>query len=166
MFDPDAVSLVFPELAVELIRDRVLMIDPDPTQPITVVRRPLRTSDPVQCIGVFGATWTPDVTSHEMRGHNEPTLGVYTIAVQVKVEDMDEERGLKLHSTMSKHVRAMLYRDAVLRVGLAALSVTMSGSTERAKRWGVRTQRYLSNELEGSFLHLSTLEFWLETETV
>jgi hypothetical protein len=79
---------------------------------------------------------------------------------------MDEERGLATHSVLSKMVRSMLYRDDALRVGLLALSVVMNGSTERTKRYGVNRQNFVSNELSGSWLYLSTLEFQLETETV
>jgi hypothetical protein len=112
----------------------------------------------------------PDESSFEMRGaplgRHEPTLQQYLITVQGFVKDMDEERGLDVHAVLSKRLRAMLYRDDPLRVGLLALSVVMNGSTERAKRFGVRTQRYVSNEINGSWLYLSTLEFWLETETI
>jgi hypothetical protein len=60
----------------------------------------------------------------------------------------------------------MLYGDQPLRVGLAALSVASGSSIERAQRWGIRQQRFSSNEIQGAFLYLSTLEFWLETETI
>lgn len=167
-----AQSLVFPDNAVDLIRARALLLDTDPdvNNRIPVYRRPLRSSDPVQAIGVFGVQWMPDEDSYEMKGspqgRHEPTLQSYLIAVQGFVKDMDEERGLANHSYLSKMIRAMLYRDEPLRVGLAALSVSMLNSTERARRWGIRTQRLNSNELDGSWLYLSTTEFWLETETV
>lgn len=97
---------------------------------------------------------------------SEPTISTYVIGVQAFVKDFSEERGLARHSVLSKMIRSMLYRDAPLRVGLSALSVTMNDSVERSQRWGIRAQRYLSNEIDGNFLYLSTLEFWLDTETV
>jgi hypothetical protein len=157
---------VFPSNAIDLTKTRAALIDPD----LFVTGRPLRESDPVQSVGVFGTRWLPDEESYEMKGapagRHEPTLQSYLITVQGFVKDMDEERGLIVHSILSKKLRAMLYRDDPLRVGLLALSVNMSGSTERATRFGVRTQQFVSNELNGSWLYLSTLEYWLETETV
>jgi hypothetical protein len=155
----------FPYNAVDKIVTTLRLIDPE----IIVVKRPLRDSDPVQCIGVFASQWMPDEESYEMRGLptgiHEPTLSSYIISIQVFVKDADEERGAATHATLSKIVRAMLYRDAGLRVALRALTAVVAGSTESTRRFGVRTQRYLSNELSGSWFYLSNIEFWLETET-
>lgn len=157
---------VFPDNAVSLVKARAALIDPD----LFVIGRPLRDSDPVQSVGIFGTQWVPNEESYEMKGapagRHEPTVQSYLVTIQGFVKDMDEERGLSVHSILSKKLRSMLYRDDPLRVGLLALSVQMNGSTERAKRFGVRTQRYVSNELNGTWLYLSTLEYWLETETV
>jgi len=162
----DALTPVFPSNVVDLVKTRAQLIDPD----LFVTGRPLRESDPIQSVGIFGQQWTPNEESYEMvgapAGRHEPTLQNYLISVQGFVKDMDEERGLIVHSVLSKKLRSMLYRDDPLRVGLLTLSVEMNGSTERAKRFGVRTQRYVSNELNGSWLYLSTLEFWLESETI
>lgn len=165
MIDPD--EPVFPNNIISLIATRADYIDPPD---LRIFKRPLRNSDPSQSFGVFAAQWNPNEDSYEMRGApspgpNEPTLQRYLIAIQAFVKDFNEDRGLRKHSVLSKYVRAMLYRDDPLRIGLAALSVEMSGSVESSKRWGIRTQRFLSNEIEGNFLFLSTLEFWLETET-
>lgn len=157
---------VFPNNAVYLITARTKLLDTD----LYVIRRPLRESDPTQSVGVFAAQWLPEETSYEMVGgpvgRHEPTLQQYFITVQAFVKDMDEERGLATHSVLSKMIRSMLYRDDPLRVALGSLSVTTDNSIERTQRWGIRQQRYFSNELSGSWLYLSTLEFWLETETV
>jgi hypothetical protein len=155
--------VVFPNNIVNLWQTRVQALDAD----LKVVRRPLRSSDPIQSVGIVPVEWVPDPDSAEMRGQGnvDMSLNTYTLGIQAFVKDGDEERGLATHSVLSKMIRSMLYRDAVLRLGLAALSVTMDGSTERTQRWGIRTQRYVSNEIDGAFLYLSTLEFWLETET-
>lgn len=159
-------AIVFPNNIVDLVAARIPSLDSD----LHVAKRPLRKSDPNQSVGIHAAQWLPEEDSYEMRGApvgtHEPTLQRYLVSVQAFVKDMDEENGLAVHSVLSKMIRSMLYRDAPLRVGLSALSVTMSGSTERTQRWGIRQQRYFSNELQGSFLYLSTLEFWLETETI
>ena len=162
----DSGTSVFPSNVVQLIKTRAQLIDSD----LYVTGRPLRESDPVQSVGVFGMQWVPDENSYEMGatplGRSEPSLQTYLITIQGFVKDADEERGLDVHAILSKKLRSMLYRDDPLRVGLLALSVVMNGSTERAKRYGVRSQRYVSNELSGTWLYLSTLEFWLETETI
>lgn len=159
---------VFPNNAVDIIATRALeLIDPPD---LYVVKRPLRKSDPNETLGVYAAFWNPVEDSYEMRGGNptssEPTLQRYMVFLEAFIKDMDEERGLAKHSVFSKLVRAMLYRDAPLLVSLRTLSSTVNGSTERTQRLGIRTQRYSSNELDGAFLFLSVIEFWLETETV
>jgi hypothetical protein len=154
--------VVFPNNVVSLVATRVGLLDPD----LTVLRRPLRESDPVQSAGVFATQWLPDEESHEMKGlGHDPSIDRYNVALQAFVKDMDEERGLAVHSVMSEMLRTMLYRDTALRVGLSSLSTNLNGVQKRTTRWGISTQRYFSNELQGSWLYLSTLEFWLETET-
>src|SRR3546814_47574 len=107
----DSSTIVFPGNAVDLIATRSQSLDAD----LVVVKRPLRETDPVQCVGVYGSLWHPDEESLEMRGGpenlREPSISRYLIAVQAMVKDMDEERGLATHSILSKMVRAMLYRD-------------------------------------------------------
>lgn len=155
---------VFPNNAVLLIADRIDMLDPD----LKVFKRALRTSDPVQSVAVLGVQVDPEEGSAEIIGrpNSGATVHQYIIGIQAFIKDMDEERGLATHSVLSKMIRSMLDRDTPLRVGLGSLAVNDPyGGTERAQRWGVRTQRFMSNELDGAFLHLSTLEFWLETET-
>lgn len=159
---------VFPNNAVLEIANRSKLLDP--AGDVQVFRRPLKPEDPVQSIGIFGGMWAPVQDSVEMKGGflpgpQEPTIQRYTLAVQAFVKDMDEERGLAAHSVLSKMILAMLYRDEPLRIGLAGLASTMLGQTERTKRWGVSTQRFLNNEIDAEWLYLSTVECWLETET-
>ena len=153
---------VFPNNAVAVIKTGMQSIDPD----LRIYGRPLRKSDPAQSIGVYGQQWLPNEQSFEVGGTGEPSLSSYVITIQAFVKDMDEERGLDIHSVLSKLIRTTLYRDTSLMLALRALTVTMSGSIERTQRYGVKTVRYLSNEIDGNFLYLSTLEFFLETETV
>ena len=160
----------FPNNAVDLLATRFRALDSD----LYVVTRPLRTTDLEQSIGIFGSMWTPDPQSFEIRGlgqgstvpgPTEPTISRYAIGIQVFVKDMEVERGLAKHSILSTMVRGILYRDVPLRVGLAALSVEVSGVQERTKRWGVTAQRFLSNDIgNNEWMFLSTVEFWLDTE--
>lgn len=160
---------VFPNNIVEMLALRFDNVDED----ITVLRRPLRTTDPAVSIGIWGTLWTPDPESNEIRGlgagsipgPQEPTLGRYIVTIQAFIKDMEEERGLAKHSVLSMMLRAILYRDVPLRVALAALEAEVSGVHERTMRWGVTAQRYLNNELgDNEWLYLSTVELWLDTE--
>lgn len=152
---------VFPNNMIGLISERSQALDND----LFVTGRPLRSSDPIQSVGVFPSMWQPVEGSQEMGRSNpgEPTIQTYSVNVQGFVRDGDELKGLKRHSTLSHMLRTMLYRDPAIRVGLPALSYTTGGVTERVMRWGVRNQRFLSNEVTGSWLYLSTLEVWAET---
>lgn len=161
-----ASDLHFPNNVISLCAVRFQLLDSD----LYVFKRPLRSTDPVQSIGVFGSVWMPDVDSFEMKGAppglSEPTIQQYIITIQAFVKDMEEERGFSAHSVMSKMIRTMLYRDEPLRVGLRSLSSSMMGSVERLQRVQVRNQRFNSNELSGNWLYLSTLEMLIETETI
>lgn len=156
---------VFPNNAVTVIKDRFQTLASD----LFIIGRPLRETDATQSVGVFGSTWQPDEESYEIKGGvlgSEPTLQRYAIGVQGFVKDMDEQRGLRVAGVLGKMLRAMLYRDSAMGVSLRALQVTMLGSTERLTRYGVRNQVYDSNEIpKGTWLYLSTLDFWIETES-
>lgn len=156
---------LFPNNVVVLMTTRFQNIDED----IFVARRPLRESDPNQSIGVFAEAWMPDDESLEMRGagpgQHLTTLNRYLISVQAFVKDMDEARGLATHNTFGNIVRRTLYHDDPLRLALNSLDIQGAGSGERLMKWGVRNQRYFSNEIKGTWLYLSTLEFWIETES-
>jgi hypothetical protein len=172
----DVTVPVFPNNVVELLAIRfgtvgVIDPEPDPAQRVYIYKRPLRPSDAFQSIGIAPVTWMPDENSYEIKGGpmpgpSEPTLQRYQINVQAFVRDADETHGLAVHSVLSGTVRSILYRDTPLRVGLGALVTVLSGVTERYKRHGIRLQRYLADEVEGNWVYLSTVEFWIETETV
>lgn len=156
--------IVFPNNVASLFIERFSTLDPD----LNVVPRRLRTTDANESVGVWPRQWTPDADGYEMNGQlggSEPTISRYTLVVEGFIKDMDEEVGLVRHAVLAKMIRSMLYRDTTLRISLRALSVTLFGTTERTQRYGIATQRYLSAELTGSFMYLSTLDFWIETET-
>lgn len=133
------------------------------TKPASFMR-PLRPSDPAVCIGTFVIDWEP---GEQELGFSEPMLSTYVWAVQLLVKHGDEQEGLNLHSNLSKQVRSMLYGHGPLRVALTALNENNGeGRLERVGRWGVRTQRYANNEIDGNFVYLSTTDFWLQTETL
>lgn len=156
----------FPNNCVHILSERFKLIDQD----LYVVKRPLRTTDPEQSIGIMASLWNPEDDSYEIKGaplgRSEPTLQMYIITIQAFIKDMEEERGASTHSLLSKMLRTMLYRDEGIRVGFTALSSSMMDSVERLQRWRVLRQRFNSNELSGDWLYLSTLELMIETETI
>lgn len=157
-------NLMFPGNVVEAVVPVLQTIDSD----LVILKRPLRSSDPTQCIGVFGQQWIPDPDSMELVGRNagsEATIGRYSIPVHALVKHTDETLGLATHTALSKLVRTVLYRSTGLAISLRALSVTLLGSTEKLTRYGISAQRFMSNEVSGQWLYLSVTEFWIETET-
>lgn len=128
-----------------------------------VAKRPLNPPDPNMSIGVYALDWIPQ--GFEI-GQYEPVLATYNYALQAFVKHANEEEGILKHTLLSKLVRSMLYRETSIRVRLGALTETSLGIKERTQRWGVRQQRFISNEISGQFLFLSTMELWLETEAV
>jgi len=157
--EPPAEPLDFPENIV----DELVTSLEDVTGINVVVKRPLRPTDPNGSAGVYAVDWSPE---EYQIGQYDPAVTRYLLAIQTFVKHGDDEEGVGLHSRLAKRVRVMLYRDEELRVRLGTLSTLESGVTERTQRWGVRTQRYLSNELQGTFLYLAVTEMFLETEIV
>lgn len=152
---------LFPNNVIALIVARIpTYIDSD----IQVFRRPLRASDAQQCVGVFPLTWVPDDQSIEIQSV-EPTLQRYPIVIQGLIKDTDEDTGISVHSILAKRLRTMFYRDPALNAGLTGLSCVLDNSIERMQRRGTTQQRYLSNEVQGTFMFTSWLEAWIETET-
>lgn len=152
--------VVFPSNAILVIATRLQDLYPD----LRVVKRPLKHTDASQSVGVYPGLWVPDETSFEFESR-EPTVQRYIVNIQSFCKEMTEEKGIAIHSVMSKVIRAMLYNDNPLALALNTLQVTMFGSVEKIQRRGITRQVYLSNEISGVFVYLSTLETYIETET-
>lgn len=164
-----AADTEFPNNCIALMAARVQSYcDPDAgpgDERVKVFKRPLRTSDPTQSVGIFPSMKRPDNNSIEIQSV-EPTLKRYTTILQTLVQDSQEEAAISIHSILSNRLWRMLYRDSPLKLGLTSLSVVADNSVERLQRRGIELQRYLSNEVNGSFVQTSWIECWFETETV
>ncbi len=159
----------FPNNIVLLLKQELKKIDPaiGDSDGIAIYTRPIRKGDPVQAIGITAALWSPQEGSTEMLGIDSrtgSTINQYVIGIQTFIQHMDEEEGLQLAATLAGIVRAKLSMDLPLRVALGQLQSTEFGYTESFKKGTVQGQRFLSNEIEGSFYHLSNLEYVVETE--
>jgi hypothetical protein len=155
---------VFPNNIVQMIVTRVpVAVDVD----LTILRRALRPTDPNQSIGVYPNVWGPESLSFEMAPNmkNIPTMQDYRVFVQSFVKHQDEEEAINTHAVLAQRIRSMLYADELLQLAFADLVYTSNGKTERAMRWGPQAQRFMSNEVQGSFLQSSITEFWLQTVT-
>jgi len=130
----------------------------------TVVGRPVRPTDPNITIGVVAEDWVPE--GWEIGLPNEPAIQRYTFKLQVMVKHAQEEEGRAMHSALSKSMRAMVFRDDALRVALRGLVDTdaESGVVERATRYAAGRQRFLSTVFKGTFLFVSSLDLWVETQ--
>jgi hypothetical protein len=164
-----AADTEFPNNVIALLAARVPdFCDPSPapgTQQLKVFKRPLRTTDPTQTVGLFPAMKRPDNTSFEITSL-EPTLKRYSVIMQTVVQDTDEAACISVHSILSNRLWRMFYRDSPLNIGLTALGVDANNSRERLQRRGIELQRYLSNEIQGTYIQTSWIECWFETETV
>lgn len=161
MIDPTA-KAVFPNNVVACLKIVLPGIDPD----VTFYSRPLRPTDPNYAISAYGTLWQPNEESYEM-GHSAPseaTLNTYQIGIQTLVKDGDTERGLAVSSILTNRVRAVLYRNEPLRLALGSLYVQDATFRESMRRWGIRNQRFMSNDIEGTFVTISVLDLWIETE--
>lgn len=157
-------STAFPGNVIAAIKPRIAALDAD----LFVVSRPLQPTDPQQSVGIMPVQWGPRPESLEMGGAfpGEPTLQRYDFVIQCMIKDTDQQSGPAVISSLSTMVRRMLYRGNGLAIDLSSLTSSALGSTERTQRWGVTNQRFLSNEISGNWIFVSTLEFWVETESV
>ena len=157
-------EVVFPNNIINIMETRFNQLWPD----TKTFQRPLAKEDNSETIGIYPSLWTPNLESMEISGVSpgEPTLSDYLIMVQCFIKDSDRERGAAKHSVMAKRLRNMLYRDTLLRLAFQGIAITDFGVTESLKKWGCHLQRYFSNEISaGTWVYLSTLEYYIETET-
>jgi len=162
----DFTALIFPNNVVKKVADYFQIIDA-PADRLTILKRPLRTSDPNYSIGVWGDRWEPDTSSYEMLGVDfarTPTLERYLITIQAFVRDADEINGLIAHAVLAETIRTTLGSDPTLRAQLGGLQVTLNGTTKSLKKFYVRAGRYISNNVNGENLYLSTNDLMLEVE--
>lgn len=152
----------FPNNVVSCLEIVLSGVDPD----TSVYKRPLRPTDPNYAISVYGTLWQPEEDSYEIGNvPGMPTLSRYQVGIQTLIKDGDTERALAVSGIYAKRVRSVLYHNEPLRVALGSLFVQDGNSRESLRRWGIRSQRYMSNDIEGKFVTISVLDLWIETET-
>ena len=156
---------VFPNNVIEALVSHVEAIDPK----VRCLRRRLVVSDASYSVGITVSSVVPDAETFEMvgmsSGHHDATIRRYEFSVQALVKDAKETRGMYSHALLSQLVWVTLARNPNLDVVLGELRSTILGTTETTSRWGISRQQFFSNELQGSFVYLTVLDFWLETQT-
>jgi hypothetical protein len=161
-------DIEFPNNVIELLHFRIpSFVDgasPVDTR-VQAFKRPLRQTDPQQCVGVFPAMKRPDPRSFEI-GFKAPTLNRYSVIMQSMVKSTNEAEAISIHSILANRLTRMFHHDLVLDAGLTALVINVDNIRERLQRRGIELQRYLDNQVEGTFVRTSWVECWFETETV
>lgn len=155
---------MFPSSVTSLLKTTVSDVDWGPS--VTAMEafgRPLRPTDPDASVGIYALNWEPG--EFEI-GQVPPAFSRYHWQVQLLIKHAVEEEGHELHSSLSKKLRAVLYNSEALRVALGQLSESSDGFLERVQRWGCANQRFFANDLRGHFLFLSSIDFWVEVETI
>jgi hypothetical protein len=127
--------------------------------------RPVRHTDGSRSIGLYALQWSPTEGSIEI-GSQEPTLGDHQLRIQTLVKHTEETEARHLNAVAAKTVRAILYRDPILRVRLHELTEEILGTVERVKRMSIRAQGYLNNELRNQFVYLTTTDLLIQTEQI
>ncbi len=150
---------MFPDNIVQAFKTALLTL-PGIT---TAVGRPLRMIDPNASVGVFAEEWLPGEWG--IGQPREPLDNRYGIKIQLLIKHANEEEARAQHSVLSKSIRVMVYRNSALQLALPQLSETSDGVRETVLKWDVRAQRFISNEIEGEFLFLSSTEVIVTTET-
>ena len=148
----------FPAAVIEVLEDELPNHFPD----YEILTRPLAQTDPALSVGVFATDWRPEPGSEEIGGL-QPTINNYLIRLQAMTKNTDRQEGRANASTAGSLLRTMLYRDPTLRVRLTQLQYEAMGGVERLQRYGVQTQRFLNNELRGTFVHFVSTDFWVQT---
>lgn len=148
----------FPAAIIEVLEEDLPASFPS----YEILTRPLTQTDPAYSIGVFATDWRPEAGSDEIGGI-QPTINNYLIRLQVMTKNTDRQDGRANASAAGSLLRTMLYRDPTLRVRLTQLQYEAMGGTERVEQFGVQTQRFLNNELRGTFIHFVSTDFWVQT---
>lgn len=152
----------FPGNIVSVLKTHLADLDAGPGEQVTLLGRPLRPADPNLSIGVFSIDWRPDGYEIGMVG---PSLSHFEYRIDLLVKHTDEEEGRERHGNLAKAIRAMLYGSETLRAELAQVSEESYGITERVQKWGVRQQRFFTNDIRGEFIFLAAIEFYVDVES-
>lgn len=156
-FEVQAVAVLVDNL------DRVSLADEGVTSPTQVFPRILEGSDPTYSIGAYLTSWSA-VDAPALGGRDEPQICRYTFGIQTFLKSAVRAEGERLSAVFVKRTRQMLYRDAVLRSQLSALSEVDDFTVERYLRHGLTATEYSDGSISGGFAFLSQAEFYIESE--
>lgn len=172
-FLPADGQAVFPGNVIEVIQVGLPMI----YSGMIVLPRRLRVAETAgQLVGIYPMTQVADDTSTEMNNKrliggdpnsksSQPTLRTYVIGVQCMVKDSDETSGAFTLMALTNAVIGSLYNNALISVGLNTLSISDGTRIETIQKRGINRVRYLDGTIGQSFVYLSTIEYYVQTET-
>lgn len=151
-------DIEFPDCVLEVLAARLRTL-PGVNE---VVIRPLDPTDGNGTIGLTAVGWEP--VEYEIGGHG-PTLSEYSVVIEHLVKHSDRVEGNRLHRSVARSVRMMLYRDTDTQVALRQIVHQTPDSRERMMKWSL-FQRFASNEINRSFFFVSATTMNFQTELV
>lgn len=159
-----AAPTAFPAAFVWTISDHLAAnLTEDSGEDITVVRRPIRPTDPNFTIAVMSDEWTSE--AYQI-GSNHPLIAQYEMTVWALSKYAKEDEGAIAHAVLARNVRRMLAESTGLMQLLGASTDTYGTNTERVQRVRIGRQRFHANELNSKFLFLSVTSLTVETENI
>lgn len=152
---------MFPLPFVDAIADRFTTI----LTGYTVQTEPVDPLSSDKSVAVFPMSWTPEDGTVLIGGNGEPTINHYHIRVQNLTIHGDIQVAYTQFTNDQRKIRAILYRDATLRVALAAMQETYLGSREGFKRMTVARQTTLPGRQRGAMYFLCETDIVIDTDT-
>ena len=129
-----------------------------------VQTEPLDVTSMDKYISVFPMSWTP-VQDSQFISQVEPALNQYQIKIQNLTIHGEIEVAYTQFTNDQRKIRAILYRDATLRVSLAGMQETYLGSVERFKKLHVVRQTSLPARRAYGMYFLCETDIQIDTET-
>lgn len=154
---------MFPLQFVDEIAEAIATIM-TPALGYTVFTEPLDPMSLDKHIAVFPMSWTPDGETNEI-GQYEPTINHYQLKIQNLVVHGDIQTAYTQFTNDQRKIRAILYRDATLRVSLGNMQEVYLGSRESFKRMIVMRQTTLPGRQRGAMYFLCETDVQIDTDT-
>lgn len=115
-------------------------------------------------LAVFPMSWTPDPDT-SLIGTVEPAINHYHIKIQNLTIQGDIQAAYTQVTNDLRKIRAILYRDATLRLSLSAMTEVYLGSTERFSRMIVTRQTTMQSRRNFAMYFLCETDIQIDTNT-
>ncbi len=154
----------YPLEFVAIIKTQLHAMFPPPAGVDTLVQEfPLDLAAYDGQLAVYPVSWQADERDKEFGGNGEPYRARHSLMVQNMTQSGDRHEGWDRCITMMRQIRAMLYRDQLLRLSLATMTEESLDTVERYLQLDVQRQTYLPGRLQ-NFAFLGQTEFTITTQ--